>query len=585
MARSTHETKFVLSASDKTKAAVKSAEAGFQGLNRMVSKLAVGFAGLAGAGGIGILINSQVNAARQARAYSAALGMNIEDLTRWQAASETVGIGADKMADIFKDTAEKIGDAYRNGAGEAKEAVDTLGLSLDDLAKMSPDQQLLAIANAMQNVQTQGEKIQIMEALASDAALLLPLLDNNAEKLRELTQLADTTGKTLTRFESDKLQAAGEAMGQLNMATEGFQQTLAVELAGPLADFITDMSTRLPFGINTAQTALKQFQIAALDMYADVAGYFASEENEIIKAVRGTITRLTQEVLDLEAKRRQITVTPPGGMDPDKYGGSGGGKDAPEDPMISQSALEKMQASLEAQMGTRRQIIMDSYMEELAFIDQAEAQGLETRVGYDEMRLMSYMKMNEAIIREDEKTARQREQIEANVQAKAASLRNMGLSIGIGMLRQLGQEHEGAAYAAIALEKAIALAQIETSTAAAIAGANTLYALGPAGPAAAETAKARILSDAAFARGMVIASGILEASQVGRGGGGAGGGGAVPVTPVQSPTNLAPISSTSAPEQGNQITIVIKGEGGFDDMVRNSVETLSNNDELVIIRG
>lgn len=606
MATSTHETKFVLSASDKTKAAIKSAEAGFKGLDGMVSKLAVGFAGLAGAGGIGILINSQVNAARQAQAYSAALGMNIADLTRWQAASETVGIGADKMADIFKDTAEKIGDAYRNGAGEAKEAVETLGLSLDSLANMSPDQQLLAIANAMQNVQTQGEKIQIMEALASDAALLLPLLDNNAEKLRELTQLADATGRTLTQVESDKLIKAGEAMNRLSMSAEGLGQTLAVHLAEPLAEIIDYLNVGIPSAINWASSQINSLQISNITNRIESAqekineltirrNQLEQEHAEILASgvfkvaglerVKQDLAEQTDLVNRLNIELEQLRspadplITVSGNS-----GGSANGAGSNDAEKLSQSAFSKMEQGLATSIMTRREMIMNSYLEEQEMIDQAETLKLETLMGYDELRMQSHYQMTEAMMKEDEKAAKARAQLEGVVQNKIASLKQMGMAQGVGILRMLAQEHEGFAYAAIAVEKALAIASINIEANKAHMAAYGLLQAGLLGPGLVSAMHTQIEASRSFATGMTVAAGLFEASQVGRGGGG-GGGGAIPVTPVQSPTNLAPINSISAPEQGNQITIVIKGEGPFDDMVRNSVETLSNNDELVIVRG
>jgi len=246
MVTTTHQTKFVLSASDKTKVAVKSATAGMQKLDGIVGKLGVGFAGLAGIGGIGLLISRQVEGAKQAQAYSEALGINIESLTAWQFAAESVGIQADKMADIMKDVTEKIGDAYRNKGGEAKEALDGLNLSIEDMAKLSPDQQLLNIAKALNQVQTQGEKVQIMEALANDATLLLPLLKDDSKELKRLMELADETGATLTKIEADKLVEAGKATKEFSAATDGLTQALAVSLVPVLTttvEWLTDVVT------------------------------------------------------------------------------------------------------------------------------------------------------------------------------------------------------------------------------------------------------------------------------------------------------------------------------------------------------
>ena len=563
MATSRHETRFELTATDKTKVAIKSAEAGFKNLDGIVGKLTAGFAGLAGGAGIGMLIQRQTEGARQAVAYADALQIPIDKLTAMQAAGEVVGINADKMADILKDTSEKIADAYRNNGGEAVEVLNGLGLSIEHINSLSPDQQLIAIANALGQVGTQGEKIQIMEALASDAALLLPLLDDNAARLKELMQVADDTGKTLTQIEADALIEVDEAMRLMSASTDALAQSLTVKLAPAITFVIGRINDLTNAGTSYIDQVTTGIGAGVAGFYELIFGQRAllADDQEARARARAYMDAWNSEIAAIRANENDsgpMTITVEG------------------DPRIEK---------LRQQLLTEEEAINESHVRRQKMINEFDTMGLQSAMSYNEMRARAFEDYEAQMTQIAEREGKKREQIEAQVQSKIAGLKGTGLNIAVGMLRQLGQEHDGAAYAAIALEKAIALAQIETSTAAALAAANTLYSLGPAGPAAVAAARADILSSAAFSRGMVIASGILEASQVGRGGGGGAGGGAIPVTPVQSPTNLAPISGTAAPEQGNQITIVIKGEGAFDDMVRNSVETLSNNDELVIIRG
>ena len=606
----THETRFLLTAQDKTKVALKSAEDGIKGLDGVVSKLTAGFAGLAGLGGIGLLINKQVDAARQADAYSKALGVNVETLTAMQSAFQTVGIQSDKTADILKDVAEKIGDAFRNDAGEAKEALEGLGLSVAHIAQLSPDEQLLAIANALGQVGTQGEKIQIMEALASDAALLLPLLDNNAEKLRELTQAAKDSGAALTESEVQTLKDAGEAMAKLDRTSDALGQTLAVTLAPHLTsllEFADDMVKK--FG--KAETAVSDF----FDQFYSAGNNeaFTSIENAqnkldlmVRRAARlrsgieeggfgpesAPARRLANLEKEIELQRENVRLAErqnelmlqyrEGGkfqIEVENNGLNNNLGCAAEDKQ--QEEYEKFRQSLL----TREEAIMESQARQLEQLQMFKDAGLEMEMSYDEMRTRIVEDTETKLTGVYDQEAKKRAQIESNLQSQLAGLRQIGLNQALGVLNMLAQKSEGWALAALAVEKGMALAQISVNEANAIVATKTLYALGPAAPGALSAALADVTSTANFARGMVIASGLYQASQMGSGGAGSVGNVAsavqAPAPLLQPPTN--PVET--APTQGNQITLLIKGDGAFDDMVRNSIQVLSDNDELVIIHG
>ncbi|MFP4104814.1 MAG: hypothetical protein ACLFVU_01895 [Phycisphaerae bacterium] len=145
--------------------------------------------------------------------YADALGMSTQKLLAMQSASETVQVDAGKLRDILKDTSEKIAEAYATGGGEAAEELERLGLSLEELNRLSPDEQLLAIADGLDEVGTRGERIQILEAFASDATMLLPLLEDNAAGMRRLMEDAIDSGRAMS---DDLAQGASEANEALN---------------------------------------------------------------------------------------------------------------------------------------------------------------------------------------------------------------------------------------------------------------------------------------------------------------------------------------------------------------------------------
>jgi len=176
------------------------------------------------------LTTTQADLARQTLASAEAFGVSAVALQKWQYAAEQVGIGGEKTADILKDVSEKIGDAFATGGGEAAEVIDRLNLSVEDLVRLSPDQQILKISEQLTGM-PKAEQIQVLESLASDASLLLPLLDNNAQKLRELAAAAEQRGDILTEEELQRLAAFDAAFERMKASISGVFKQIAVNLA------------------------------------------------------------------------------------------------------------------------------------------------------------------------------------------------------------------------------------------------------------------------------------------------------------------------------------------------------------------
>jgi len=223
--------KIIISAKNKTKQAFTPVMADIDKISKKVLSAKSAVLGLAGAAGFGALIKVTADAAHQSMVYSRATNTAIQEMTSLQYAFKTVNIEADKTGDILKDMTEKIGDAFANGGGEAKEVLDRLNLDLEYMANLSPDQQLLRVASALDKVGTQSEKVQIMESLASDASLLLPLLENNAEGLRRLRDEAITSGNAIGNIDAAQMEAANQSMIRAKGIVTGIATQLTVKLA------------------------------------------------------------------------------------------------------------------------------------------------------------------------------------------------------------------------------------------------------------------------------------------------------------------------------------------------------------------
>ncbi|HBT4774018.1 TPA: phage tail tape measure protein [Klebsiella variicola subsp. variicola] len=214
---------------------------------------AIGVAAATAAVGIGLaglaIVKSTAQQVTEADRWAKSLKMSTQDLLSWQYAAEQAGLTGDNIADIFKDINDKVGDAVLNKSGEAAQALDTLGLSAEKLSKQSPDKQLMAISEALQKIPTQAGKTNILESLGNDLSKMLPLFDNNNEKLKQFIQLSKDFGVAPSQEDIDNLVKVNRFFQDIETSARGLKIEIASGLAkvniDPLKDAFGDIRNTL----------------------------------------------------------------------------------------------------------------------------------------------------------------------------------------------------------------------------------------------------------------------------------------------------------------------------------------------------
>lgn len=213
------------------------------------SIIAVGAAAATAAVGIGAaglaIVKNTAQQVTEADRWAKSLKMSTQDLLSWQYAAEQAGLTGDNIADIFKDINDKVGDAVLNKSGEAAQALDTLGLSAQKLAQQSPDKQLMAISEALQKIPTRAGKTNILESLGNDLSKMLPLFDNNNEKLKQFIQLSKDFGVAPPQEDIDNLVKVNQFFQDIETSARGLKMEIASGLAKvdltPLQDGLDDI--------------------------------------------------------------------------------------------------------------------------------------------------------------------------------------------------------------------------------------------------------------------------------------------------------------------------------------------------------
>lgn len=144
---------------------------------------------------------------------AAALGLSVEQFQRLQKVAENTGAPIGDIAKALKE-ADKLIKEARSGNLEAAESIARLGLSLEDLDKLSPEQVIDALAGALATIESPADKAAAAFAVfGGEAKALLDTL----QKLRGISQQGPMEG--LTTEESDYLrQVERQKKGEENRA-------------------------------------------------------------------------------------------------------------------------------------------------------------------------------------------------------------------------------------------------------------------------------------------------------------------------------------------------------------------------------
>lgn len=232
-------------------------------------------AGLAGlSAGIVALVSQSGAQAREMENLSRLAQMNSVDFQNAAFATSQYGIQADKLADISKDVQDKLGDFIATGGGEFKDFFENIapkvGLTAKELQGLAGPDVLVAVKTAMDQANVSAEEqVFYMEAIANDAALLTPLLEDNGKALKEQAERADQLGIAISSVDSQKLIEAQQKTLEVQAAIGGLKN----HIAATLAPAVTDLGEKLLTAMADGGGGVDDLAVTISDKLLGAIGY------------------------------------------------------------------------------------------------------------------------------------------------------------------------------------------------------------------------------------------------------------------------------------------------------------------------
>jgi hypothetical protein len=173
-------------------------------------------------------VRSTVQMGAEAQRFATLSNTTTENFQKLAAGAATVGIEQGKLADIFKDTQDKVGDFIQTGGGPLADFFENIaprvGVTADQFRELSgPDALQLYVSSLQKANLSQADMIFYLEAIASDSSLLLPLLQDEGKAFKELGDQAQRFGAILDTDTIKQTEQLRSQMVQLDYVRQGFQ--------------------------------------------------------------------------------------------------------------------------------------------------------------------------------------------------------------------------------------------------------------------------------------------------------------------------------------------------------------------------
>ncbi len=195
-----------------------------------VAKIGSAFA-VAGAGATAAMVKMRMTAIDNLAKTADKLGVTTEALRGLQMAAEITGVKTKTMNMALQRMTRRVAEAAM-GTGEAKGALQELGLVAADLQRLPLEQQMEKIAEAMGGVEMQSDKVRLaMKLFDSEGVSLVNTLALGEEGLQRMAREAEQLGLSVSRVEAAQIEAANDAMTRARGVSEGFFNQLTVALS------------------------------------------------------------------------------------------------------------------------------------------------------------------------------------------------------------------------------------------------------------------------------------------------------------------------------------------------------------------
>jgi len=193
------------------------------------------------AAGVFGLANSTATLGDEVAKTGDKIGIALGPFQELRYAAERSGVSTQKFDSSLERFVKRMGEAT-SGTGAAKKAYDELGLSAEDLAKMTPEDSLALVADRLGTVENQSQKVALAAQLfGREGVGMINMLKGGSAGLKELRQDARATGYAMSNDAARGSEKFKDALLDVQMGMKGMKNTIGAELQPAVTSLMVDL--------------------------------------------------------------------------------------------------------------------------------------------------------------------------------------------------------------------------------------------------------------------------------------------------------------------------------------------------------
>lgn len=237
----TPKVKYEIRATDKTKLAIKSAKAGMKSLGRQAGRVGRGAAVLGAGLGVGViaLTKNSLSAIDALAKTADALGITTEKLQALRhVTSLYTNVDSAAMDKALLQSTKRLGEFIQTGAGTAGPMLRKLGLDVQALAALKPDELFARYGEEIRKMDTRAEKLAATSLLMGDrTGQMLNIIEAGADVIKDAEIELSALGVTMSRIDAAKVEAANDSWTKSKLVLTGLGNQLSKQVSPFIVDF------------------------------------------------------------------------------------------------------------------------------------------------------------------------------------------------------------------------------------------------------------------------------------------------------------------------------------------------------------
>lgn len=255
-----------------------------------IGVLAVTAAITAMAVGVVRLVRNQLNLIDQEAKLAQRYRVSQEAMGGYNHIAGLTGASVERLGKSTQELQKSLAEAER-GIGRSSEAFTALGLSVEELQDMEPDQAFYTLAESLQAVESESDRLYLaQQTLGNGARELNGIIADSGHEFRGMAQEAIDLGYTISREAAQSVEQFNDTMFRLSQRNEGLRRQFAAE--------ITPSLNRLAQAFITASSQGSWFQ-SIVETISNWVARMADNIAEVIELINDMTGATTEQDKEL----------------------------------------------------------------------------------------------------------------------------------------------------------------------------------------------------------------------------------------------------------------------------------------------